>query len=134
MSDCLQKPEKIIKEIAAGGGAGDGMMYFYRIDFVSNFNEFAQLARTAIVQASIDNKLMLRFEAPRVRLPEKQERCCGPQQAAISADMTMLSLAALLPVGIRVLLTVFRIFFPEKGKREPAFLTRLELKRIKLGR
>ena len=76
---------------------------------------------------------MLRFEAPRVRLPPAQEECCAPQQAAISGDMTMLSLAALGPVGVRVLVTVFRIFFPLKGENEAAFLTRRELKRIKLG-
>ena len=51
LSDCLQKPEKLIEGMVSGGGAGGGLMYFYRLDFVSNFNEFTQLARTAIVQA-----------------------------------------------------------------------------------
>ena len=53
---------------AAESGGGDGLMYFYRLDFVSNFNEFTQLAQTAIVQSSIDNKLMLRFEARAVQV------------------------------------------------------------------
>lgn len=138
LSECLQKPEKMLKESASapvggGGGGGGGLMYFYRLDFVSNFNQFAQLARTAMVQASIDSKLMLRFEAPRVRLPPTQETCCASQKAGVSGDATSLSLAALVPVGLQLLLTTFRIFFPEKGKDEAAFLTRQELKRIKLG-
>lgn len=127
LSECLQKPEKLLKD-----SGGVGVMYFFRLDFVSNFNEFAQLARTAIVQASIDNKLMLRFEAPRVRLPKSQEKCCGPQIAEASANMTNLSFGALVFIAIRAVLVSFRIFFPEKAKDDAAFLTRKELKRIKL--
>lgn len=132
LSECLQKPGKMLRESASAGDGG-GLVYFYRLDFVSNFNQFAPLARTAIVQASIDSKLMLRYEAPRVRLAPAQEACCAARRAAVSGGAASLSLAALVPVGARLLLTTFRIFVPERGAHEAVFLTRQELKRIKLG-
>jgi len=136
LADCLNKPLKILKEMEASPtGSTVPPMYFYRLDFVSNFNEFMVLARTAIIQSSIDHLIMIRFDAPRVRMPPTQEKCCTSQAAAASAGMTQLSLAALAFVGLRLLLTVFRIFFPDRhGKgTEPAFLTRQDLRRIKLG-
>jgi|AntAceMinimDraft_5_1070358.scaffolds.fasta_scaffold23042_1 hypothetical protein len=76
---------------------------------------------------------MLRYDAPRVRLPPVQERCCGARRAALTQNATLLSLAALLPISARLLLTAFRIFVPEKGGHRVAFLTRQELKKIRLG-
>ena len=51
------------------------VLYLYRLDFVSNFNEFAELSWTAITASSIEHRVMLRRDAPRVRLPPTQAGC-----------------------------------------------------------
>jgi hypothetical protein len=68
------------------------------------------------------------------RGPYAPAKCCSTQAAAQSANASLLSFAAIVPVIMRLLLTVFRIFFPAKLKGiEPSFLTRQYLKSIKLG-
>ena len=73
--------------------------------------------------------------APRVRLADEQTPCCDAQAAAVTAASTNLSLMFVMPIVVaRVALTVFRAFVPEKREsHRSAFLTRAELKRIKLA-
>ena len=110
-------------------------MYFYEVDFVNHYNEFATLADAAVTQSSIDNRVRVSEAAPRVRLAEEQVPCCDAQAAAATAEQTDLALAMVLPFAVgRVALTVFRTFFPvKKRRREAAFMTRQELKKIKLS-
>jgi len=57
--------ESIVSPYGEETAVSGEVMYLYRLDFVSNFNEFASLAYTAITQSSIDHRVMLRHDAPR---------------------------------------------------------------------
>lgn len=110
-------------------------MYFYALDFLNSYNEFVVPAQTAIERSSMEHRVRVLANAPRVRLADEQTPCCDAQAAAVTAASTNLSLMFVMPIVVaRVALTVFRTFVPEKRKsHRSAFLTRAELKRIKLA-
>ena len=110
-------------------------MYFYALDFLNSYNEFVVPAQTAIEQSSMEHRVRVLANAPRVRLADEQTPCCDAQAAAVTAASTNLSLMFVMPIVVaRVALTVFRAFVPEKREsHRSAFLTRVELKRIKLA-
>tara|TARA_B110000977_G_scaffold191023_1_gene262581 strand:+ start:18246 stop:19694 length:1449 start_codon:yes stop_codon:yes gene_type:complete len=109
-------------------------LYFYALDFQNTYSEFSSLALSAIEAASVAHGVLVRNDAPRVRLAETQTECCVEEIAQAQSDTLTLSLAVTLPVAIfRIALTVYRTAYPETDARKPSVMTRQHLKRIKLA-
>ena len=79
--------------------------------------------------------VLVRQDAPRVRLAATQTTCCAEEIAGALAATTALSLATTVPVVLlRVLWAVYRTAYPARtgSSRKPSVMTRHHLKRIKL--
>jgi len=108
-------------------------LYFYRLDFQNTHNEFAAIALRAIEAASVEHGVLVRPDAPRVRLAATQSACCAEEVAKEMAATTALSLATTVPaLALRLFWAAYRTAYPANGARKPSVMTRHHLKRIKL--
>ena len=137
LDKCLNKPRDELEDIKKQFPDENKRppLFFYRLDFANDFRENRILAKTAQIQSSIDNAVIVRDEAPVVRLPPKQVKCCATQMMDASQQAALLSFAGLGPIGLLFLYTLYKIisgtFAPKEP--EPSFLTRAYLKQIKVG-
>jgi hypothetical protein len=108
-------------------------LYFYRLDFQNAHNEFAAIALRAIEAASVEHGVLVRPDAPRVRLAATQSACCAEEVAKEMAATAALSLATTVPaLALRLFWAAYRTAYPASGARKPSVMTRHHLKRIKL--
>ena len=108
-------------------------LYFYRLDFQNAHNEFAAIALRAIEAASVEHGVLVRPDAPRVRLAATQSACCAEEVAKEMAATAALSLATTVPaLALRLFWAAYRTAYPAGGARKPSVMTRHHLKRIKL--
>ena len=136
LSECLRKPEElIINANLTGSELLNPLMYFYQLYFAPNFDEVsATFFRKAITEASVFHRIMIRYDAPLLRLAQTQEPCCQILIKTTNDEAIIFSIVLVLPFVLACAwLNVYRFTFQHKFIEKASLLTRQHLKSIYLG-
>ena len=135
LNECLRKPEELMEAARESeGGSSSFVMYFDQIDFASTFVEHSAHSNIAIMQASIKHHIVVRDDAPKVRLASTQVPCCEAQIAKLRSDSLAISLGVVMPmIFISACVSASRALSRGTAGGPVAFWTRKELKFIRSG-